>query len=420
MWGIFVGTVISLRASTVEQIAGQDAVRQSRRAKRGNRARLTELRIETAQAPSSKPTYIYDRDVPGLAIRVMPSGVRTFVVVKKIAGKAQRITLGRWPGLRLADARRAAARINGEIAAGGDPVAQRKAARVRAQTCNDFWPIYLNHIKRKNRSWKRDEERWTRAIAPPLGTKALSSITTDDCQKLIDREGVKHPVKANRIAALLGAFFAFAMRREWVDRNPARGLSRYEETPRDRFLSGEEVCRFLAACRAAPQPWGDVFASLLWTGARKGAVMSMRWADLDLHNGVWRIPAASAKNKQPAAVPIVEPALEILRSREAFRDNSPWVFPAASKRGHVAHVAKAWAALMNSCGLSDLRPHDLRRTVGSWLAGSGASAFIIQKVLTHKSAASAKAYAHLDVEAVRAALAEISTAMQRGGTVASC
>ena len=94
-----------------------------------NRFRMTEARVGTAPPPASGARYDYDLDVPGLALRVTAKGVRTFVVVKKISGKTQRITLGRWPGLRLADARRATIRINGEFAAGLDPVAQRRAAR---------------------------------------------------------------------------------------------------------------------------------------------------------------------------------------------------------------------------------------------------------------------------------------------------
>jgi integrase len=138
----------------------------------------------------------------------------------------------------------------------------------------------------------------------------------------------------------------------------------------------------------------------------------MRWSDIDLQNCIWRIPAASAKNKQAAAVALVEPAVSILTRRQAFWAGSPWVFPSSSKTGHITHAAKAWSVLVKSAGISNVRPHDLRRTVGSWLAASGASSFVIQKALTHKSAASTKAYAHLDVEAVRVALSKLTAVMQ--------
>ena len=383
-----------------------------------SRHRLTETRIKGAPIPAGGANYIYDLEVPGLALRVTIGGIRTFVVVKKIAGRTQCITLGRWPGLRLAEARRAAVRINGEIAAGLDPVAQRKVARARAETCNDFWPLYLAHIKRKNRAWARDEQRWKSDIAPRIGRKTLSSITATNCQNVIDAVGGPHPVKANRVVALLGAFFAFAVKRERVVRNPARGVSRYEETPRDRFLSRDEITAFLNACAKAPDPWGDFFALLLWTGARKSAVMAMRWSDIDLQNKIWRIPATVAKNKQSAAVALIEPAVAILLRRQGFCANSQWVFPSRGSAGHITHVAKAWSALTRTAGITNLRPHDLRRTIGSWLAAAGASSFVIQKALTHRSAASAKAYAHLDVEAVRAALSEVTAVMHASNSKA--
>jgi integrase len=168
----------------------------------------------------------------------------------------------------------------------------------------------------------------------------------------------------------------------------------------------------LDACQAASDPWSDFFALLLWTGARKSAVMAMRWSDVDFQNKVWRIPATVAKNKQAAAVALIEPAVTILIRRRELCANSEWVFPSTGRTGHIIHVAKAWSALTSAAGLTNLRPHDLRRTIGSWLAASGASSLVIQKALTHKSAASAKAYAHLDVEAVRAALSEVTAGMK--------
>jgi integrase len=402
-----VGAIVTFKKPIPQQQAASTEQSGSPR-KHSNRFRMTEARVEAAVPPGGGARYIYDLDVPGLALRVTAKGVRTFVVVKKIFGKTQRITLGRWPGLRLAEARRAAVRINGEIAAGLDPVAQRRAARARAETCNDLWPMYLANIKRKNRSWARDEQRWKSDLAHRIGRKPLRSVTAVDCQKIVDAVGADQPVKANRIAALLGAFFAFALKQDRVLRNPARGLSRYEETARNRFLSSEELGAFLSACAAAPDPWGDFFALLLWTGARKSTVMAMRWSDIDLQDRVCHIPAASAKNKQPATVALVEPAVSILIHRQSLYSNSSWVFPSSNRTGHIAHAAKAWSALVKSMGISNLRPHDLRRTMGSWLAASGASSFVIQKALTHKSAASAKAYAHLDVEAVRAALSKLT------------
>src|SRR5262249_3495586 len=108
------------------------------------RLKLTEQRIANLAKPHAGVVYIYDTIAPSLAIRVTSAGGRSFVVVKKINGKTQRITLGRFPGLRLDDARQAARTIAGEIAKGDDPVALRRAARSRKTTLADLWPSYLS------------------------------------------------------------------------------------------------------------------------------------------------------------------------------------------------------------------------------------------------------------------------------------
>jgi hypothetical protein len=179
--------------------------------------------------------------VPSLAIRVTAAGVRSFVVVKKINGRTERITLGRFPGLRLDDARQAAMGVAGELARGNDPVALRKAARARKMTLADLWPAYLAHLKQRNRTWARDQERWETAVSPALGRKALSDIRRTDCQSLIDRIGVSRPIAANRVASFLSAFLNFAVRTDRLPVNPAKGLVRFKEVTRARIIKSDDL-----------------------------------------------------------------------------------------------------------------------------------------------------------------------------------
>ena len=136
------------------------------------RTKLTEQRIADLPKPGQGASYTYDSLTPSLAIRVTAAGVRSFVVVKKINGKTQRITLGRFPGLRLDEARQGARRIAGEMAQGNDPVALLKAARARKVTLADLWPGYLAHLKQRNRTWARDKERWETSRIPGAGSKS--------------------------------------------------------------------------------------------------------------------------------------------------------------------------------------------------------------------------------------------------------
>ena len=96
--------------------------------------------------------YIYDTVAPTLAVRVSPGGTKTYVVVKKINGRPQRITLGHFPELRLDDARNATAVIAADIAHGRDPVATRKAAKARRATMADIWADYRTSPRSQLRS----------------------------------------------------------------------------------------------------------------------------------------------------------------------------------------------------------------------------------------------------------------------------
>jgi anti-sigma regulatory factor (Ser/Thr protein kinase) len=204
-----------------------------------SRIKLTEQRIVGLRNESAGPKYVYDTVVPGLAVRTSRNGIKTFVVVRKIHGRTQRITLGRFPALRLDDARQAAQGVAGDLAQGRDPIAQRKALRIRRTRLEEIWPKYLLHLKSRNRTWARDEERWKTHVAPALGKKAAQDITRADCQALVDRIGLRHKIAANRIASFLSALFSFAA--DDVPINPAKKLRRYPENSRSRILKSEEL-----------------------------------------------------------------------------------------------------------------------------------------------------------------------------------
>jgi integrase len=370
------------------------------------RLKLTELRIANLTKPEAGAAYFYDTVTPSLAVRITSAGGRSFAVVKKINGKTQRITLGRFPGLRLDDARQAARTITGDIAKGDDPVALRRAARARKTTLADFWPSYLSHLKNRNRTWRRDQKRWQTEVSPALGNKALAEISRSDCQALVDRIGADRPVAANRIASFLSAFLNFAVRSDRLAVNPAKGLIRFQETSRSRVLKSDELENLLRAVEAEGEPWVSVFLMLMFTGARRGSVVSMRWEDIDLGAAIWTIPAEVAKNKTATPIPLTQPAIRLLQQLLGRSAGEPWVFPSPVGKGHLVGLAKAWARVLNRAKINNLRIHDIRRSVGTAMARTGASPHLIATGLGHRSIASARAYVRLAGEDARQALAD--------------
>jgi integrase len=390
---------------------------QDRRTRKAERVRLTENRIAAFPKPLHGVTYTYDSVVPCLAVRIAASGTRTFEVIKKVHARTRRLSLGRFPGLRLDDARQAAAAILGALAQGRDPFTERKQARARKATLGDLWQAYLAHIKRRNRAWRRDQEKWDRYVEPAMGRTALADITRSDCQSLVDRIGTNRPIAANRTAAFLSSFLGFAVRSSGLASNPAKGLTRFPETARTRVLKADELPRLLDGIEAEGEPWADVFKVLLFTGARRASVVGMRWEDIDLGPALWTIPAKIAKNKTATAVPLIEPAVALLQRRLKRRAGEPWVFPSPVGDGHLVGLRKAWMRILLRANITGLRIHDIRRSVGTALARAGASPHIIATGLGHRTIASAEAYVRLAGEDARQALGNAVTALTSGRSV---
>jgi integrase len=136
-------------------------------------------------------------------------------------------------------------------------------------------------------------------------------------------------------------------------------------------------------------------------------VLAMRWQDVNLQAATWRIP--ETKNDEPQVVALVPEAIEVLRERKPQRDG--YVFSAPSKTGYMTPPKKRWRALLKRAELKDLRVHDLRRSLGSWQAISGASLAIIGKSLGHKSPDATMIYARLHLDPVRVSVATATSAM---------
>jgi integrase len=138
----------------------------------------------------------------------------------------------------------------------------------------------------------------------------------------------------------------------------------------------------------------------------------MEWAELDLENAVWHIPATKTKNKRPTSISLCAPALAILRTRYEQRNGSPYVFPSRQGgEGHLMDPRKAWARITAAADVDDLHIHDLRRSQASWQAALGFSLAIIGKALGHADLKSTQVYSRLQLDPVKEAVSKASDAM---------
>jgi integrase len=213
---------------------------------------------------------------------------------------------------------------------------------------------------------------------------------------------------ANRVIELGSAVYNNAIKHGYPGENPFSGIEPFKETKRDRFIKPDELPRFFAALaeETSPDFKHFVLVSLL-AGARRGNVLAMRWQELDLASATWRIP--DTKNDEPLVVALVPEAVAILNERHP--QETGYVFPALSKSGHMTPPKQRWKALLKRASLSDFRVHDLRRSLGSWQAISGASLAVIGKSLGHKSADATMIYSRLHLDPVRTSLNTATSAM---------
>ena len=365
-----------------------------------------------------KRVYYYDLKTRGLAICVTGTGHKTFVVYRKIHGKPERITLGVYPDLDLETARLKAYEINAAIARGENPNESKRLAKAE-WTLGEWFENYLEiHAKPHKRTWKADESQFKRYLQSWQHRK-LSAIRKIDVQALHSRLGQEHgKYAANRLLSLLQTVFNKAIEFGWEKPNPVLGVKKFSEKSRERFLQAGELPKFFHALAADQNADArDYILLSLLTGARKSNLLAMRWEELNLSQAVWTIPLT--KNGSSQMIPLVPEAQAILNRRLRAKHVSPFIFPSRSKCGHLVEPKKAWQRILKRAGIQNLRLHDLRRSLGSWQAATGANLAVIGKTLNHKDMKSTAIYARLDLEPVRQAMEIATQAIWEAGEIGS-
>lgn len=253
---------------------------------------------------------------------------------------------------------------------------------------------------------------------PRWANMMIHEIKRQDVQEWIDDLGIQSPSAANKALNAMKAIINWGIRRDHVPllKNPCIGVELFTLQSRERFLLPSELSVFEGALQHEPQVYRDFFHLSLFTGARRGNVCSMRWDEIDLDLGTWTIPGHKFKTGKTLVVPLSNLALTILQRRKLAQLDATWVFPAGKTKnstGHIVCVKRAWTRIMQKSGLKNLRIHDLRRTLASYLAIDGNNTFTIARMLGHSDTRSTAIYARLDVEAVRNATQNVTDKWQQ-------
>jgi integrase len=382
--------------------------------------------VRRLPTPAKGQVIYWDDEVAGFGVRITAGDVRAFVFDYRVktSGRQRRQTIGRFPNWTTGAARIEARRLQRLVDQGDDPLGDLEDARAAPTVAELISRFEQEHLSRKRPGTRRAYgfiiENHFR---PALGNLKVADVTFSDVDSLHRHvTKVAGPYAGNRLHSVVSKMLALSVRWGMRDENPAKGVERNYEQKRRRYLIADELARLVKALAAFPnQEAANIVRMLLFTGARSGEVMAMRWADVDLDRGLWSKPASTTKQAEDHEVPLSAPARQLLSEiRDAEiakhkRGLGEFVFPGSGTTGHFQDLKGAWRRLCRDAGISGLRIHDLRHSFASELASSGASLPLIGSLLGHANPATTARYAHLFQDPQRAAVERVGAVVAAAG-----
>lgn len=417
--------------------------------------KLTKRTVD-ALTPRDSRYDVFDTELAGFHVRVTPNGEKTFYVRYRAGfdrnAPRPRLRLDRYGVLTVDEARALAKKHLADVVRGEDPAAVRAAKRT-AETVGSFGQEYLRHVDahRQPSTAKEYRRLWNKHIEPELGRKAVASVTAKSIADL--HISLKQtPTLANRVLALLGAFFSMAEKHKVIPKgsNPAHEVSPFKESPRETFLNPEQVARLgqslhraetdgvppstsyrqksrgVSAARKArmtgrtrgpykrkapaqarpANPYAiAAIRFLLLTAFRKEEALTLQWAFLSPDLSKATLP----RSKTGRSIrPIGKAARELLSTLPRV-DGSPYVFPGTDPSTPLRDINRVWFAVREHAGLQDVRLHDLRHSFASAAASGRSSIPILSKILGHTQIKTTDRYVHLFDDPVQEAADDAST-----------
>ena len=365
---------------------------------------LTATKIQ-ALKPAAKPYKVPDSD--GLFLLVQPSGALLWRFRYKAHGIERKLSLGCFPEVSLAQARKKRDLALGEIEDGGDPVEDKRQRKLKAEiaartTFKLVADEYIQKMEREGRSPATlKKARWFVDLLDKIGKRPISEITPHellDALKRVEKRG--HHETAQRLRAFTGRVFRFAFATLRADRNPADILRGALTSPRVKHhaaliepLKVGELLRAIDGYEGRPET-RVALQLMAHVFLRPGELRQARWSEIDFAEKVWRIPAERMKMKQPHTVPLSRQSLYLLNELRGMRKPSEFLFPSLYSPQRAMSDGTLNVALRRmGYGNDEMTSHGFRAMASTLLNESG---------LWHPDAIE-RALAHGEKDRVRAA-----------------
>src|SRR5262245_144728 len=393
-------------------------------------SKLTKRVVDALHPDPNRDVFKWDAGdgaLKGFGIRVKPSGVASyFVQYRNKEGRTRRLVLGRVGELTPNEARHFAADKLKDARAGGDPSAERHAARA-AITVSELCDLYVADAKGriKPSTLAMDRSRIECHVKPLIGRRTVAGLTRRDIERFQAdlaagktakprREGRGGKASggrgvAGRTVGMLGTILEFGKHHGMISDNPARGVRRFPDNKRRRFLSLDELATLGRAMREAVADAENgtgvaAIRTLLLTGCRRSEVLALPWAWLDTKARCIRFEDTKSG---PQLRPIGAIAAKYIAS-QPHNKNCQWVFPADRGDGHFIGLPRVLARVCARAGLKEVTVHTLRHSFAATAAELGFSELTIAGLLGHTVPGVTARYVHVPDTALIAAADGVS------------
>ena len=347
----------------------------------------------------------WDEALACFGLRVYPSGQRVYVCAYRIRRRKRLALLGRADVLTLDQARKMAIPYLGKVAANEDP--QAESDRLRSlKTIAELCSAYIeNHAKKKRVSWKNDESCLRRRILPRLKARLAETIVTADIEPIHSEIGTQHPYAANSMLGTVRTMFNWGKVSGFLPgghANPTTGIVRFPERKRRRYITTGEMPDFIRTLEAEDDEYArHGLWLLLLMGLRSKELLKAKWTDIDWDMGTLFV--GLTKNGEPLLAPLGDAAMARLKIIPRIANN-PHIICGQKPGRPLTGLGEPLRRVLERAGLQNLRVHDLRRTVGSWLAQAGRTLHLIGDVLNHRDLKTTLGYAYFQTHQRREAL----------------
>lgn len=367
--------------------------------------KLTKRAVEALPA-EAKDYFVWDSQIAGFGVRVMPSGAKTYQAQYRKGGRTRRVSIGRHGKITVDEARKLAKEIMGQVAKGENPaedISQHRKAPTVAALCERFFAAHA-----KERCKPSTQKEYRRAIdlfiVPALGSFKVVDVERKDIADLHHKFKDK-PYQANRTLGVLSKMFNLA--EVWGLRpdgsNPCRHVPKYREVKRERYLNQHELQRLGHVLADVERDGSETpfvvaaFRLLILTGCRLGEIQTLKWEYITPQG--MELPDSKTGARR---IPLPQPARDILANLPRTPGN-PYVIEGKLKDTHITDLQHPWRRIREKAGLPNVRIHDLRHTYASNAVSAGMPIQMVGRLLGHTQLQTTMRYAHLADDPVRQA-----------------